>query len=310
MPSSETDSSASPLYLGIDVGTGSARAAIFTVEGAQVGEAIACPIRLYKPEGFPLLYQQSSEDIWRAVCRAVRGALACGALATSTEKNAGRNTVVADGGRIESEGLCATEDIRKRVVALAIDATCSLVVLGADDRPVSVTPEDTTAMEEEGGEEDIPNVILWLDHRATAEAAEINAKGKAGREGIGGEDGKAVANRLRFVGDNLSPENEVPKLLWLKRHLKKRVWGVEEEEEEEEMETEEKGKQPVREGEKRQCQARFWDLGDYLSYRATKGEAGRGGGVAGGRHGAEEVRSLCCVASKWMYAQGEDGGRW
>jgi ribulose kinase len=307
MPSTATGSSTTPLYLGIDVGTGSARAAIFTGEGAQVGEAVACPIRLYKPKGHTLLYQQSSEDIWRAVCGAVRGALASGAVAASIESGARSVAGAGGGGGIESEGLCVTEDIRKRVVALAIDATCSLVVLGADDQPVSVTPKDTTVMEEEGGEEDIPNVILWLDHRATAEAAEINAKGRAGREGSDGEGGKAVASRLRLVGDNLSPENEVPKLLWLKRHLKKRVWGVEEEDE---MEKEEKGKQPARDTGELQCQARFWDLGDYLSYRATKGEGGRGGGIAGGRDGAEKVRSLCCVASKWMYAQDEDGGGW
>jgi ribulose kinase len=197
--------------------------------------------------------------------------------------------------------MSITEEIRKRVVALAIDATCSLVVLGEDDQPVSVTPEDTTTVEEEGGEEDVPNVILWLDHRATTEAVEINAKGRAGREGSDGED-KAVASRLRFVGHNLSPENEVSKLLWLKRHLRQRVWWGEDEVEER------KEKRQARGGEMGSCKARFWDLGDYLSYRVTKGEGGGGGGgETGGKDEAGEIRSLCCVASKWMYAHGEDG---
>jgi len=303
--SSSSSSSASPLYLGIDVGTGSARAALFTGEGAQVGEAVACPIRIYKPKSYPLLYQQSSEDIWRGVCGAVRGALASGAAAAGVGSGAGSAAAASDGGRIEGgEGRSGADEITKRVVALAIDATCSLVVLGEDDRPVSVTPTDTTTVEEEGGEEDVPNVVLWLDHRATGEAAEINAKGQAGREGSDGAGEKAVADRLRFVGDNLSPENEVPKLLWLKRHLKERVWGGEEE-----GEDKDKGKK-AREGETGGCKARFWDLADYLSYRATKGEGRGGGGKAGGRDEAGEIRSLCCVASKWMYAHGEDGGGW
>lgn len=299
MPSPSSSSSPSPLYLGIDVGTGSARAALFTAEGAQVGEAVACPIRIYKPKGSPLLYQQSSEDIWRAVCGAVRGALASGVAAASVGNGAGGEAVA---GRIE-EGRSGADEIRKRVVALAIDATCSLVVLGENEKPLSVTPKDTTTVEEEGAEEDVPNVILWLDHRATAEAAEINAKGRAGREGSAGEHEMAVASRLRFVGDNLSPENEVPKLMWLKRHLRERVWGKEESEEEEEKR---RGKQAGIGG-TAECKAQFWDLGDYLSYSATKGEGGGGGGTTGGRDEAGEIRSLCCVASKWMYAHAEDG---
>jgi ribulose kinase len=230
--------------------------------------------------------------------------LASAAASASIGSGAGRTAAAADGGRIEGRERSAADAIRKQVVALAIDATCSLVVLGEDDQPLSVTPGDTTTVEEKGGEEDVWNVVLWLDHRATAEAAEINAKGRAGREGSDGDGEEAVGSRLRFVGDNLSPENEVPKLLWLKRHLRERVWGGEEE-----VEEEEKNMREARDEKTGGCKARFWDLGDYLSYRATKGGGGGGGGggEVGGRDEAGEIRSLCCVASKWMYAHGEDG---
>ena len=53
------------------------------------------------------------------------------------------------------------------------------------------------------------NVILWQDHRAVSETREINATGHP---------------VLMYVGSTMSPEMEPPKLLWLKRHLKKECW--------------------------------------------------------------------------------------
>ncbi len=236
------DNDKDPLYLSIDVGTGSARAALFTSKGQQVGQTVACSIKTFRPIGRPLLYQQSTEDIWRAVCRAVHGAVA------------------SAGGKAA----------RERVVALAFDATCSLVVLGEKDRPLSVTPAGTTTIPAETGDE-VANIILWLDHRAVNEAAEINAL-------------PAAQARLRYVGSNLSPENEIPKLLWLKRHLKERVWRT--------TNTPSKTRHGV------SCvepDVKFFDLADYLSYRAS----------------GSYMRSSCCVVSKWLYVQ-EEGkkGEW
>ena len=48
------------------------------------------------------------------------------------------------------------------------------------------------------------NVILWMDHRAEAEADFINA---------------TEYDLLKYVGGNVSLEMECPKLLWLKNHL-------------------------------------------------------------------------------------------
>jgi len=80
------------------------------------------------------------------------------------------------------------------VAGLAFDATCSLVMLDGAGRPATVS---TTG-------EDRWNVVMWADHHAVAEAAEITATGH---------------RVLDYVGGVMSPEMELPKLLWLKRHL-------------------------------------------------------------------------------------------
>jgi ribulose kinase len=52
--------------------------------------------------------------------------------------------------------------------------------------------------------DDAWNVVMWADHRATTEASEMTAT----RHRV-----------LDHVGGLMSPEMELPKLLWLKRHL-------------------------------------------------------------------------------------------
>ncbi len=97
----------SPYFIGIDVGTGSARAGIFTAKGRMLGQA-SQPIKMWKPE--PDFVEQSSEDIWKACCTAV-------------------------GSAIRQAGIKASD-----VAGLGFDATCSLVALDATDRPVSLSP--------------------------------------------------------------------------------------------------------------------------------------------------------------------------
>lgn len=77
---------------------------------------------------------------------------------------------------------------------IGFDATCSLVVLDAAGGPVSVSPDGEAEQD----------VVLWMDHRAAAEAEAINAAPHA---------------VLRHVGGRISLEMQVPKLLWLRRHL-------------------------------------------------------------------------------------------
>lgn len=118
--------------IGVDVGTGSARAGVFTLEGERRGMAIE-PIQMWRPEAE--FVEQSSEDIWRAVGKTAREAVAQAGIAPES------------------------------VVGIGFDATCSLVVLDERDRPVTVSP---TGRDEQ-------NIIVWMDHRATGEADAINA---------------------------------------------------------------------------------------------------------------------------------------
>src|SRR5260221_13537719 len=102
-------------FIGIDVGTGSARAGVFALIGHMLGSG-STPIQIWKPQ--PDFVQQSSDDIWRACCNATRVAV----------RQAG---------------------VKPELVAgLGFDAACSLVVLGANGQPVLVSP--TGGPEENG----------------------------------------------------------------------------------------------------------------------------------------------------------------
>lgn len=193
------------LFIGVDVGTGSARAGLFDARGHLLGSARHAIQTWYLPGE---IVEQSSEDIWQACVAAIR------------------------------QTLRETETDPTRVRGIGFDATCSLVAIDADGAPVSVSPSG----------EDQRNVIVWMDHRAVAEAAWINA---------------SADPVLRYVGGQISPEMETPKLLWLKRHLPDSFSRA----------------------------AHFFDLADYLTFRATGSTA----------------RSLCTVTCKWTYLPHEGG---
>ncbi len=146
-------------FIGVDVGSTSARAGVFTADGRALGRHVA-PIRTWRPQ--PDHVEQSGEEIWQAVCACVREA-------------------VRQSGSVRIEGI-------------GFDATCSLVALDAEGAPVSVSVTG----------EDAQNVVVWMDHRAEAEAERINA----GRHEV-----------LRYVGGRVSLEMETPKLLWLRERL-------------------------------------------------------------------------------------------
>ncbi|WP_323768471.1 FGGY-family carbohydrate kinase [Antarctobacter sp.] len=149
-----------PVFLGVDVGTGSARAGVFAADGRMLGTGKR-EIRIWR-EG--VMAEQSSDDIWNAVCVAVR------------------------------EALEAADVPAGAVAGIGFDATCSLVAVSDDGTPVSVSPSGDPAR----------NIIVWMDQRAAAQAARINATGH---------------RVLDYVGGSISPEMETPKLLWLKENL-------------------------------------------------------------------------------------------
>ena len=186
-------------FIGVDVGTSSARAGVFDEAGTLLATA-RHPITVWHGAGS--VVEQSSSEIWAACVASVRAAMAEAALPPSAIKGVG------------------------------FDATCSLVVLDAGANPLTVSASG----------DDRRNVIVWMDHRATAEARLIN---------------DTQDDVLRYVGGSVSPEMEIPKLLWLKRHLPSSYNSA----------------------------GHFFDLADYLSFRAT----------------GSTVRSICTLACKWNF---------
>src|SRR6202165_169307 len=153
--------------------------------------------------------EQSSSEIWAACAASVRAAMTEAALPPSAVKG------------------------------LGFDAPCSLVVLDAGANPLTVSASG----------DERRNIIVWMDHRATAEARFVN---------------DTHDDVLRYVGGSISPEMEIPKLLWLKRHLPSTYDRA----------------------------GHFFDLADYLSFRAT----------------GSTLRSICTLACKWNFLAHEQ--RW
>ena len=193
-------------FIGVDVGTSSARAGVFDENGALLATA-RHPITVWHEAGN--VVEQSSSEIWAACAYSVRAAMAEAALPPAAIKGIG------------------------------FDATCSLVVLDAAANPLTVSTSGDQRR----------NVIVWMDHRAIAEARLVNDT----HDGV-----------LRYVGGSISPEMEIPKLLWLKRYLPSSY----------------------------NLAGHFFDLADYLSFRATGSTA----------------RSICTLACKWNFLAHE--GRW
>jgi D-ribulokinase len=193
-------------FIGVDVGTSSARAGVFDESGVLLATA-RHPIATWHEAGS--VVEQSSSDIWAACVASVRAAMAEAGLPAAAVKGIG------------------------------FDATCSLVVLDAGGHPLTVSASGDPRR----------NVIVWMDHRATAEARLVN---------------DTHDDVLRYVGGSISPEMEIPKLLWLKRHLPSTYHGA----------------------------GHFFDLADYLSFRATGSTA----------------RSTCTVTCKWNFLAHEQ--RW
>ncbi|XP_044755227.1 FGGY carbohydrate kinase domain-containing protein [Coccinella septempunctata] len=151
-------------FIGVDVGTGSARAGLVSTEGKVVRSSVA-KVRTWNPKSD--FYEQSSVDIWSACVKCIKE--------------------VARGVNPEN------------IKGIGFDATCSLVCLDSEGKPLPISQTGDNNR----------NVILWMDHRARAEAEEINSK---------------QHQLLKYVGGKISLEMETPKLLWLKRNLFETCW--------------------------------------------------------------------------------------
>ncbi|SFT54541.1 FGGY-family carbohydrate kinase [Mesorhizobium sp. YR577] len=130
-------------YLGIDVGTGSARAGVFDQTGVLLASTKS-DIAVWREAGD--IVEQSSNDIWRAVCASVREA-------------------------VKQSGVDPSS-----VAGIGFDATCSLVVVGEKGKPLPVS----------GSGDAERNIIVWMDHRATEQARRINQAGHNMLRYVGG----------------------------------------------------------------------------------------------------------------------------
>ncbi len=139
------------LVLGIDAGTAGLRAGLFDLRGRPRG---------FHDQAYPTRYpragwaEQSPAAWWDALVTAVRGCLAASG---------------ADGAR---------------VIGLAIDAPCDILLADRDGTPLT-------------------DSIMWMDLRAAAQARRLTATG---------------ASVLRYCGGAVPAEWPLPKALWLKEH--------------------------------------------------------------------------------------------
>lgn len=127
----------------------------------------------------------------RQLSRAVSPIALCSPAANRAEQ---------DSENIWNAAASALHDARREagarveaIAALGFDATCSLVLRDRCGRPLS------TALDASGSWD----TIVWLDHRARSEATECSA---------------AARDRLPLDPGGISPEMQIPKLLWLKRN--------------------------------------------------------------------------------------------
>jgi D-ribulokinase len=94
-------------FVGVDVGTGSARAGIFDSSGKLLGSAKRA-IETWHEAGD--VVEQSSDQIWQSVCASVREAISLSGVSAS------------------------------KVAGIGFDSTCSLVAVKANGAPVTVSP--------------------------------------------------------------------------------------------------------------------------------------------------------------------------
>lgn len=155
------------MYVGVDVGTGSARACLMNEQGEILAIA-SQPIRRFTPK--PDFINQSSKDIWHSI-------------AYCTKK------IIFDA-QIDPE----------IVKGLAFDATCSLVATmgpaGGSTIPVGPDFSDT--------EQD---VLLWMDHRARDQTKRIKETCHPLLKYVGGQMSiEMEIPKIMWLKENLPPD--------------------------------------------------------------------------------------------------------
>jgi FGGY-family pentulose kinase len=147
------------LVIGIDAGTAGIRAGLFDLQGQPLGFADQSYSTLYPQPGWA---EQHPADWWDALVLAVQGCL---------------KTSGIDG---------------QRVIGLAIDAPCDILLTNQDGTPLTES-------------------LMWMDLRASAQAQALTET----RDPV-----------LRYCGGDVPTEWPVPKALWLQQH-RPALWNQE-----------------------------------------------------------------------------------
>jgi ribulose kinase len=142
---------AGDLVLGIDAGTVSVRAGLFDLQGRPLGFGDQAVQTFYPRPGWA---EQRPADWWTALGAAVRGCLAAAGV---------------DGAR---------------VIGLAIDSPCNILLVDRDGTPLT-------------------DSLIWMDLRAAAQARRLSET----RDPV-----------LRYCGGDVPAEWPLPKALWLREH--------------------------------------------------------------------------------------------
>ncbi|KAF9154488.1 hypothetical protein BG015_000775 [Linnemannia schmuckeri] len=125
------------VFLGVDVGSGSSRAALITDTGKLLA-IHSTPFSTSRPA--PDYFEQSSDEIWASICTSVKATLQLAKVDPS------------------------------QIHGIGFDATCSLVAYTSGTpetaQPVSISPSSNF-------EDHNHNIIMWCDHRAKDQAIRI-----------------------------------------------------------------------------------------------------------------------------------------
>lgn len=141
------------IVLGIDAGTAGLRAGLFDLRGRPLGFHDQAYQTLYPRPGWA---EQRPREWWAALVAAVRGCLAISSIDIDPA----------------------------RVIGLAVDAPCDILLAGHDGTPLSGS-------------------IMWMDLRASEQARRLTAT----RDPV-----------LRYCGQEVPAEWPLPKALWLREH--------------------------------------------------------------------------------------------
>lgn len=150
--------------VGVDVGTGSVRAGLVDITNGKIISSHIENITTWNPK--TAHYEQSSEEIWNATCKAVKKTLK----------------------------LSNIPNIEDQIIGIGFDATCSLVAIDEFDNPISLS---TTGNKNQ-------NIILWMDHRAVQQTERINSCNFEVLKYVGGKVNVEMQTpKLLWIKENL-----------------------------------------------------------------------------------------------------------